>query len=215
MKGVIAKDLYEIFDGKKKILTAVISYVAIVIFVKLLLGNDFSVFLSTIFFPIICVPSMMLLATVSDGKSNYPKYMLTTPVTRSDIINAKYILGIFSLVVNMIILFITLNINNNKPSYREIFILVLLSTIISLFIMAVEFPSFILLGSRGMILNMILSFIWIIFNVNGPFVGLLELRVNTIYFLYSILIKSLLASSLIFLLSNLLTKYFYNKKDFG
>ena len=100
MKGIILKDLYENF----RIFKNGVSYLAAVLFLFLLIeamqtGDLFSL---KYFFMLITAFVFPLLGCSSieqDEKVNFDKIQLTFPITKTEIVLSKYILGICFLTI--------------------------------------------------------------------------------------------------------------------
>ncbi|AGC67807.1 hypothetical protein Cst_c08050 [Thermoclostridium stercorarium subsp. stercorarium DSM 8532] len=91
MKGLILKDLYNLKKQNKIILILVIFYLIIS-----LTSNDPSFFGGILTFLMV----MLVINSIAyDEKSKWESYALTMPVSRSDLVLSKYILGVLLLLV--------------------------------------------------------------------------------------------------------------------
>lgn len=150
MKGIMLKDLYENFCIPKHLAAYIFGY-CVTIICTFLSANQYTFILFTgIVFPILgtCAAEY---STEEDEKSNFTKLQITFPVTKAQIILAKYLLGLvlisFSLLIDLIVSLIYISI------FRTITITEMLKIIglgvgFALIFLAVSYAGFFLLGKH-------------------------------------------------------------------
>lgn len=105
MKGIILKDLYLNLSTNKNRITFFSSYIILIPMIYFM-SSDFGFITLTLFyFPFAVAPVLLQVSTQKDDVSNYHKFQLTMPITRRNIISAKYLLGILFTIVNLVLLF--------------------------------------------------------------------------------------------------------------
>ncbi|WP_033827973.1 ABC-2 transporter permease [Bacillus andreraoultii] len=104
MKGLILNDIYSI---QRDIKSSIIFSVACVIF--LILTKNVIAFKVAVFLPFLIIPVKSFEVLKYDVKSGWEKFMITLPVTRTQIVQSKYItfliLLILSLLLSLILFF--------------------------------------------------------------------------------------------------------------
>lgn len=102
MKGIILKDLYDNFYIKKN-LASYIFGVGFILVTGLLVRTQYSFILFTELLASIIGSSCLEAATEQDEKSNFARLMMAFPLTKAQIIQAKYRLGLlFLLAANVL-----------------------------------------------------------------------------------------------------------------
>lgn len=218
MKGVIAKDLYEYFGIRKNLIYTCLYLIFIIgaIFTK----NVFPIYIIIIYIgPMILSPNILQITTGADDVSGFSYLQLTYPIKRNEIVNGKYIIGIFSYLFNMLLSTLMLFLNNKVTGAIKIeyipYILVLI-LIISMISFGVNYPVYMLFGSKS-----ISTYIWIgamivgSWIVSALFFNLHTVNNITVSDIHKILSIALIVSLIISLIGYFITLYFYNKKDFA
>ncbi|OFI45769.1 hypothetical protein BG262_07155 [Floricoccus penangensis] len=220
MKGIIAKDLYEIFRIKKNLINFLLIYVSIMIestfFVNSMMVPVFQIFGSTVLIPFGLTNLLVQLTSKLDEKFDYQKYQITGPVDRKDIVNAKYLMSMVFVIINSIVLFLLLLINMNIWGMKAILLLVAISTILSIFSLSIGCPSLLFFQKWGVVPLGIIMIISVILQMIFP----IEKIIGSVKHVSAMDIKILLIISLVLglvalLISYLVTKHFYNKKEFN
>ncbi|OFI49606.1 hypothetical protein BG261_03220 [Floricoccus tropicus] len=125
MKGIIAKDIYENFFIRKRFASFLFNYVIVILinyFAKTIYGFIIN---TAILIPFIIIPSLIQASSGYDEKYSYEKLEITTPITRKEIVKAKYLLSLLFFVINIIILFLLLLTKTKTISSEEIIFLVI------------------------------------------------------------------------------------------
>ncbi|URZ88062.1 ABC-2 transporter permease [Floricoccus penangensis] len=216
MKGVIAKDLYESFLIKKGFLSIFSSYGLCLL--PVILGDNIfgPIFAATLLFPFILAPTLIQSSVTMDEKYKYEQYQTTMPVTRKDIVSAKYLLGLIFITFNCLILFILLFTKSNGLDENTVILLGILGIIFSIFSISINYPSLILFGNWGMIPMFILMGIGILIYVIIPISKIIEFTNELITMDKNQLLMGLLTIAVIFLfISYFVTQHFYQKKEFA
>lgn len=105
-----------------------------------------------IYVPFTLVPTLIQVSSERDAISNYDKVQVTMPVTKRDVITSKYILGLLFILFNMVVLFVGLILHIlfiKSITFKVGMYLILVSFLLSLLSMAINYLSFIVLGSKG------------------------------------------------------------------
>lgn len=150
MKGIILKDLYLNLYSVKNLVTFLSSYIILIPMIYFL-KSDFGFITLTIFyFPFAVAPVLLQVSIHKDDVSNYQKIQLTMPVTRKEIILAKYLLGVLFTLVNTVLIFGIMFIY--VYGYESIDLmnglyLVYANIIFSLFSIAIFYVAYIIFGS--------------------------------------------------------------------
>lgn len=152
MLGVITKDLYQNFYIKRKRMGMIVSYIVAMAGV-LLFRNEYGFVFSTLFYvPFTLTTTLIQVSSERDAVSNYDKIQLTMPVKKTDVITAKYLLGILYSLFNTGFLFVglLLHITFVKIISFEIGLyMIIASFLLSLFFIAFNYVTYIVLGSKG------------------------------------------------------------------
>ena len=103
MLGIIIKDYYESFCIKKNLLGSILGFLCI-IFIVAILQNQFAYILAVgISLPVIGISTLQY-SMEQDEITKYDQILLTFPLTRKDIVKAKFLSTLsFSLITNIFI----------------------------------------------------------------------------------------------------------------
>ncbi|URZ88060.1 ABC-2 transporter permease [Floricoccus penangensis] len=219
MKGIIAKDLYEIFRIKKNLINFLLIYVSIMFeatfFVNSFMVPVFQIFGSTVLIPFGLTNLLVQLTSKLDEKFGYQKYQISGPIDREDIVNSKYLMSMVFMIINSIVLFLMFLINVNIWGMKAILILVAFSTILSIFSLSIGCPSLLFFQKWGavplgiiMIISVVLQMIFPIEKIVGSVKDMSAMNVEIL------LIISLVLGLVALLISYFVTKHFYSKKEF-
>lgn len=141
IKGLVIKDLLQLKTYKKNYIYSIIIYAIII-------GTNMKSFGSTFIGAsmIMFLFSVYAMATFNyDEKSKSDRYILTLPVTKKDVIIAKYVLSILSLFVGLLI-GIILNIVlfklilNKMPDFNTAFVTILGSVFALSIMQSIQIP---------------------------------------------------------------------------
>ncbi|OFI49608.1 hypothetical protein BG261_03230 [Floricoccus tropicus] len=215
MKGVIAKDLYEFFGIRKNLMGFLSSYVFVMIQVAIGDSMLLPIVVSTVFVPFLLIPSPIQTTSMLDDKYDYPMYQITGPVTRKDVVNGKYLIGIIFMIFNNLLLTLFLLTRLHDTELKNLLLLSFISMIISLYSLAINYPSLMIFGIWGMI-PMIISFaIGMIIYLVFPLSKIIKFfkGITAVNILYVLIISVIVALGLL-LISYFVTQHFYNKKEF-
>lgn len=107
MWGIIKKDFYDTFCIPKNLLSNVLGYLAMVVLAVLMGPNRYMMML----FVVLCIPmttiSVFQMALEQDEKVQFDEIMLTYPVTKKEIILARFIDNFIYMGINTVISVIT------------------------------------------------------------------------------------------------------------
>lgn len=150
MKGVILKDLYLNFSTMKNRITFLSSYIILIPMIYFLKSEFGLMTLALMYFPFALAPILLQISTQKDDVSNYHKFQLTMPITRRNIISAKYLLGVLFILVNTVLLFIIMLIyvyGYESISLANGLYCLYASIIFSLISIAIFYIAYIIFGS--------------------------------------------------------------------
>lgn len=215
MKGIIAKDIYENFFIRKRFASFLFNYVIVILinyFAKTIYGFIIN---AAILIPFIIIPSLIQASSGYDEKYSYEKLEITTPITRKDIIKAKYLLSLLFFLINIIILFLLLLTKMKTVSLEEIIFLVTSCIILSSISLMFNLPISILFGKYGFVSLSILAGSGLLLYVILPIQGVMDFIVKIIDGDVKIIsIAILIISIFLLLVSYMVSQYFYQKKEF-
>lgn len=103
MWGVVKKDFYDTFCIPKNLLSNILGYLAMIILAVLMGQNRYMMML----FVVVCIPmttiSVFQMALEQDEKVQFDEIMLTYPVTKKEIIMARFIDNFIYMGINTVI----------------------------------------------------------------------------------------------------------------
>ncbi|MDY3016373.1 MAG: ABC-2 transporter permease [Blautia sp.] len=103
MWGVVKKDFYDTFCIPKNLLSNILGYLAMIILAVLMGQNRYMMML----FVVVCIPmttiSVFQMALEQDEKVQFDEIMLTYPVTKKEIILARFIDNFIYMGINTVI----------------------------------------------------------------------------------------------------------------
>ncbi|MED9881580.1 MAG: ABC-2 transporter permease [Blautia sp.] len=103
MWGIVKKDFYDTFCIPKNLLSNILGYLAMIILAVLMGQNRYMMML----FVVVCIPmttiSVFQMALEQDEKVQFDEIMLTYPVTKKEIILARFIDNFFYMGINTVI----------------------------------------------------------------------------------------------------------------
>ncbi len=153
MSGLIKKDIYEACrSGANKLLTIITPcIIAITMLLGEILGRDHSVSMVGLFFSPLMVGIGCLGSTTSDSVSRWNVYSMTTPCSRSDIVNAKYIFSLICQLYNMALhglILLLLYIFDTPVSASDLTWFLMMTVSSTMLLAAVFFPINLLIRDR-------------------------------------------------------------------
>lgn len=216
MKGVMMKDLYlnlSTFSNKFGFVFYYLTTILLMMLFQTIIGF---VIISLYFIPFIVVPTISQITTHKDDASKYHKFQQITPVTRKEIVNAKYLLGFLFVLFNMFLLFFVMLIY--VYVYKSMFIqtgifILFLSFVFSIFSISIiyflnnTFNS--IVGKTGQSILIIVSL-----PVGNHFQQYLLKYSYNIEPLTSYLYTALIVVTILFVLSYFNSMKYYLKRDF-
>lgn len=220
MLGIIAKDLFQVLLIQKQRLNFIFQYLIFGLGF-LLTKNIYGLFFSMlIWMPFMITPLLIQVTTERDDKSNYYKILLTMPITRADIISAKYILGIvfaffnclISLIGILIHIYVFKSIGLNEGLY-----IFFASLLLSLFSISINYLSYILLGSRGIFISgaMVVT-ILIGYYFNPTFLQIDKwIRLISLMKPMEFIGLGFLFSIFCLIISYIMSRFYFSKKEFS
>lgn len=103
MWGIVKKDFYDTFCIPKNLLSNILGYLAMIILAVLMGQNRYMMML----FVVVCIPmttiSVFQMALEQDEKVQFDEIMLTYPVTKKEIIMARFIDNFIYMGINTVI----------------------------------------------------------------------------------------------------------------
>ena len=103
MWGIVKKDFYDTFCISKNLLSNILGYLAMIILAVLMGQNRYMMML----FVVVCIPmttiSVFQMALEQDEKVQFDEIMLTYPVTKKEIILARFIDNFIYMGINTVI----------------------------------------------------------------------------------------------------------------
>ena len=103
MRGIVKKDFYDTFCIPKNLLSNILGYLAMIILAVLMGQNRYMMML----FVVVCIPmttiSVFQMALEQDEKVQFDEIMLTYPVTKKEIILARFIDNFIYMGINTVI----------------------------------------------------------------------------------------------------------------
>lgn len=103
MWGIVKKDFYDTFCIPKNLLSNILGYLAMIILAALMGQNRYMMML----FVVVCIPmttiSVFQMALEQDEKVQFDEIMLTYPVTKKEIILARFIDNFIYMGINTVI----------------------------------------------------------------------------------------------------------------
>lgn len=212
------RDLYLNFTGIRRQLNLVIFYIGTILLIFILgntVGNQYGITsISLLLFPL-GASGIIQETSRSDDRSGYNKIQVVMPVTRKDIVSAKFLLGILYSLFNMIILFaITLLYvyGFETFSFHEGMFIYCISLIMNIFLLGVYYTSLLLLGFfRSLIVLFIVYFVGVsFFQIIHAYIvirGMLPIS-------YNIILIGFVIAILFLVLSYFITVKVYSRKEF-
>ncbi|AZV58274.1 ABC-2 transporter permease [Clostridium sp. AWRP] len=98
MNGLILKDLYNLKNGGRSLLIAIVVF-SLIYFLQ---GDNYNIEVWNIF--IILFGSILIVNTMSyDNTAKWDKYALTMPVTRRDVVLSKYMVSIIVIFIGVVL----------------------------------------------------------------------------------------------------------------
>lgn len=218
MLGIITKDLYQNFYISSKRRTFIVNYFVIVSSILLMKNVYGLVFATLIWIPFVVTPILLQVASERDDKTNYYKILITMPITKRDIISARYILGLvftlFNLVVSVLGMIVHVYAFKSINLTLGVYI-ISVSFIFSLLSLAINYLAYIVLGSRGIFISAVITGIVLIgYYFQPSFLNFETLLINIMSMQPSALIViGLICSVSCILVSYLISAAYYSKKE--
>lgn len=218
MLGIISKDWYQNFYIPNKRLAFIIYYLIWALNFLLIKNIYGFVFANLIWIPFVVTPILIQVTSERDDKTNYFKILITMPVTRKDIISARYLLGIIFILFNfaLSILGMVVHVYMFKSVSLTLGIYITLASLIfSLVSLAVNYLACIVLGSRGIILSAVIITTVLIsyysqfkyFNVDTVIESIIIMKASTVF------VFGFIVSALSVLFSYLLSVLYFSQKE--
>ncbi|MGX6979158.1 ABC-2 transporter permease [Vagococcus elongatus] len=169
MTGVMTKDLCQNLLIRKNRLSLILNF-SVCVLSMLLMKNVYGLVLPAfVYIPFIISPSLLQMSSERDRISHYDKSQLAMPVTKREIIFAKYSLGVLYCLFNTAVLFVGIFIHTYI--YHSITITQGLymggaCLLLSLLSVAINYLSYIVLGDKGIFVTvgiisiMLISYFW-------------------------------------------------------
>ncbi|URZ88061.1 ABC-2 transporter permease [Floricoccus penangensis] len=216
MKGVIAKDLYEVFGIRKNLRSFLSTYVALIFTIDIGKSLLYPILISTVIIPSILTTSLIQTTSMLDEKYDYSMYQIPLPVSRKDIISAKYLMGIIFILFNSLLLFLLLLTRLQTLGIINLLLLVFISMILSIYSLSISYPSIILLKNWGMVPMLITLGVGLIIYLVFPIQKIIALFKSIVTFnIITLSIISVMSTLALLFASYILTKHFYSKKEFN
>ena len=218
MLGIITKDLYQNFYISSKRMTFIVNYFVIassILLVKNLYGL---VFATLIWIPFVVTLILLQVASERDDQTNYYKILITMPITKKDIISARYILGLvftlFNLVVSALGMVVHVYVFKSISPTLGVYI-ISASFILSLLSLAINYLAYIVLGSRGIFISAVITGIVLIGYYFQPSFPNFEMLLNNIISMQPsvLIVIGLICSASSVLVSYLISAVYYSKKE--
>lgn len=218
MLGIMTKDLCQNFYIRRKRISMILCYFTIVATVFLIRNEYGFIFSSIVYVPFSLAPNLMQVSSERDIISNYDVVQVTMPVTKRDVISAKYILGILFSLFNTVVLFIVLVLHMyfiKSITFKVGLYLILISFLLSLISIAINYLSFILLGSKGDIIYAGLLGLILVSYFFNPSLMTLEMILGTLITMRTTTLISLafLIPTILLAVSYSCSVWYYKKKN--
>ena len=218
MLGIITKDLYQNFYISSKRMTFIVNYFVIASSILLVKNVYGLVFATLIWIPFVVTPILLQVASERDDKTNYYKILITMPITKKDIISARYILGLvftlFNLVVSALGMVVHVYVFKSISPTLGVYI-ISASFILSLLSLAINYLAYIVLGSRGIFISAVITGIVLIGYYFQPSFPNFEMLLNNIISMQPsvLIVIGLICSASSVLVSYLISAVYYSKKE--
>ncbi len=162
MKGIIFKDFYLGFGIKKNLTSFIFAFVFIVALMLLMRTNFGFLLFCGITLPMLG-SALFQVSVEEDEKTDFDKIQLTYPMTKKEIVFAKYLSGFMMIglcfILNLIVCYVYVNIFKSISLYSALSVF-LFSVGAGLIFNAVSFFIFVLLGNKkGVVLYILLIMI--------------------------------------------------------
>lgn len=162
MKGIIFKDFYLGFGIKKNLISFIFAFVFIVALMLLMRTNFGFLLFCGITLPMLG-SALFQVSVEEDEKTDFDKIQLTYPMTKKEIVFAKYLSGFMMIglcfILNLIVCYVYVNIFKSISLYSALSVF-LFSVGAGLIFNAVSFFIFVLLGNKkGVVLYILLIMI--------------------------------------------------------
>lgn len=203
MIGLLRKDFFNLKKNFKIFLLMLVFYIIMGI-----VNGDY-----TIFSTIITIVAIMLPITAMsfDERSKWDRYALTMPISRSNIVFSKYLLGLIFLV-SAFILSMVLNLLDSNISFKENITTNLSAVTMGMIYMSIVFPIMFKFGvEKGRIFIMMAFFIPAAFAFLLPKLGISNLDALVVKKLFYIIFAM---GPLSLIVSCLVSLPIYRKKEF-
>ena len=218
MLGIITKDLYQNFYISSKRRTFIVNYFVIVSSILLMKNVYGLVFATLIWIPFVVTPILLQVASERDDKTNYYKILITMPITKRDIISARYILGLVFTLFNLVISILGMVVH--VYAFKSISLtlgvyIISASFIFSLLSLAINYLAYIVLGSRGIFISAVITGIVLIGYYFQPTFINFETLLNNIMNMQpsALIVIGLICSVSSILVSYLVSAAYYSKKE--
>lgn len=216
----MTKDLYQNLYIRKNRMNLIANYLVIAMTIVLIKNVFGFIFPTLIYIPFIMTPTLLQVSSERDVISSYDKIQLTMPVTKNDVVKAKYILGVFFSLFNTVVLFFGLMIHvyiYQSVSLKQGAYILLASFILSVISLAINYLSFIFLGSKGVlvyagiIVTVMIGYFWNpnFLNIDQLITGITAIQPIIIFIIGTVL------SVFFLLLSYFCATWYYSKKEFN
>lgn len=162
MKGIIFKDFYLGFGIKKNLISFIFAFVFIVALMLLMRTNFGFLLFCGITLPMLG-SALFQVSVEEDEKTDFDKIQLTYPMTKKEIVFAKYLSGFMMIglcfILNLIVCYVYVNIFKSISLYSALSVF-LFSVGAGLIFNAISFFIFVLLGNKkGVVLYILLIMI--------------------------------------------------------
>ena len=203
--GLLIKDLITLKKFFKQLIILVAFYVCLSFFV------DMGSFLSGM---IVVLFSNMVVTTLSyDEFAKWDKYALTMPITKSDIVLSKYVLGILFLVLGGILSMLVSFVFKGNFQAEEIVLTVLAVFSFCVFMLSFLLPTVFKLGvEKGRMFMILIYMVPVMLFVVGAKKFDFVLQLNEIAII-KIIICGLVVSFVLYIISFFISKGIYMKKE--
>lgn len=218
MLGIITKDLYQNFYISSKRMTFIVNYFVIASSILLVKNVYGLVFATLIWIPFVVTPILLQVASERDDQTNYYKILITMPITKKDIISARYILGLVFTLVNLVVsalgMVVHVYVFKSISSTLGVYI-ISASFILSLLSLAINYLAYIVLGSRGIFISAVITGIVLIGYYFQPSFLNFEILLNNIMRMQpsTLIVIGLICSASSVLVSYLISAVYYSKKE--
>ena len=218
MLGIITKDLYQNFYIPSKRIAFIVNYLVIASSILLMKNIYGLIFATLIWIPFVVTPILLQVASERDDQTNYYKILITMPITKKDIISARYILGLvftlFNLVVSALGMVVHVYVFQRISPTLGVYI-ISASFILSLLSLAINYLAYIVLGSRGIFISAVITGIVLIGYYFQPSFPNFEMLLNNIISMQPsvLIVIGLICSASSVLVSYLISAVYYSKKE--